>query len=239
MILIYTKVNILAVNKNNIKGMLFLKKYIVIGVVAISFIYSSIINNHTEISQAQTEKSNKSNLDVENIINQIKEKQKKINPKQEIIDYINYVCDKKGLPRQIGLAIAWTESDMTQFNKNNNTYFNKNKDGSTDWGIMQINDVAWKNDFNFDRIKSDWKYNIEIGLSIAIVNYNKAVKSNEENIIKATHSGYNAGEGFIWRYRFTKQEAPNKNCYGELVNGYDIRDINFWNNYINSPWEVK
>jgi hypothetical protein len=144
---------------------------------------------------------------------------------KQIADYIKLQCRSKGLPQQIGLAIAWTESKMTQFTKGGSTIKNENKDpssgkiASTDWGIMQINDYSWGEDFDFARIKSNWKYNIEKGIFIAKIKYDEAIKRKEPNLARATYSGYNSGSYFD---RYIKEN--------------DQRDINFWNYYLNSPW---
>jgi RHS repeat-associated protein len=145
--------------------------------------------------------------------------------RQEIIDYITQQCEKIGLSVQIGLATAWTESGMKQFYDNGKTSICENKDKnnnltSTDWGMMQINDKAWNGVFDFNDIKSDWQYNVNAGLGIALMNYMAAEKAEESDLARATYSGYNAGTGNMDRYRTES----------------DYRDINFWNNYQNSPW---
>ncbi|MBN1115404.1 MAG: hypothetical protein JXA66_08690 [Oligoflexia bacterium] len=64
--------------------------------------------------------------------------------KQEVINYIAEQCRKKGLPEQVGLAIAWLENRMKQFTNSrpacNENRSKNNKLLSADWGIMQIND---------------------------------------------------------------------------------------------------
>ena len=144
--------------------------------------------------------------------------------RQEVIDYIKKECERIGLPEQIGLAIAWTESRMKQYDEKGKPLAGENKkDGktvSTDWGIMQINDYAHKGEFDFDQIKNDWEYNITAGLSYALDCYNAAVKAGETNIAGATYSGYNAGISNNDRYRTED----------------DNRDRNFSNFYENSPW---
>jgi len=153
--------------------------------------------------------------------------------KQEVINYIIQQCTKKGLPIQIVLAIAWMENKLVQF-KNNNPVGNKNRDKkgkliSTDWGIMQINDVAWKNTYDSNKIKNDWKYNIDAGIDIIKKSYdvanvlnegNKGSNSYADNLAQATYSGYNAGVANISRYRIK----------------HDERDKIFWDIYKTSPW---
>ena len=50
-----------------------------------------------------------------------------VNPsKQEVINYIRERCRIIGLPEQLGLATAATESEMTQFNKDGSPLGNSN-----------------------------------------------------------------------------------------------------------------
>ncbi len=162
--------------------------------------------------------------------------------KQEVADYITEQCQIIGIPAQLGLATAATESNLNQFNKDGTPLRGSNSD-STDWGIMQVNDKAWGDVFDFNRIKTDWKYNVRAGLQILKDSYDSAVKNNEsskganssmENLARAAYSGYNAGAGNVWRYRTTIEDAPKTGPYDVLSNeGYDIRDIRFWNHYQN------
>ena len=76
------------------------------------------------------------------------DKNSAVNPSyQEIVNYINDQCNAIGIPVDIGLAIAWTESGMTQFGEKDKAKKCINKEGeitSTDWGgneakIIRVN----------------------------------------------------------------------------------------------------
>jgi hypothetical protein len=164
-----------------------------------------------------------------------------INPtKQQVVDYIYKQCREIGIPERLGLATASTESEMTQFNKDGTPYRHSNP-GSTDWGIMQINDKAWGERYDLDRIKTDWQYNVRAGLEILKYSYDAAVKNGEgdkgpgvtiQNLARAAYSGYNAGVANVWRYRTPVHDATKTGSYDVLNNeGYDLRDIRFWDNY--------
>lgn len=164
-----------------------------------------------------------------------------INPsRQEVIAYITEQCRELGIPEQLGLATAITESGMTQFNKDGTPCRNFNP-SSSDWGIMQINDKAWGDIYDMERIKSDWKYNVRAGLEILRDCYQAAVKNNEDikggnsgdqNLARAAYSAYNSGIASLWRYRTPVDAAPKTAPYAVLDDeGYDLRDIRFWNNY--------
>jgi hypothetical protein len=160
--------------------------------------------------------------------------------KQQVAEYIIEQCREIGIPEQLGLATASTESEMTQFNKNGVPYQNNNP-SSTDWGIMQINDKAWGDRYDLNLLKTDWKYNVRAGLQILKNSYDIAIKNSEgnkgpgatnQNLARAAYSGYNAGPANVWRYRTPIQEAPKTGLYDVLnKEGYDIRDIRFWDNY--------
>lgn len=143
----------------------------------------------------------------------------------EIVSYIKTKCAAIGLPEDIGLAIAWTESSMTQFYNNGSTKKNDNYVNgvidSTDWGIMQLNDKSWGTTYDFNKIKTDWRYNVDSGLSVALNRYNEAIRLGEENIPRATYSGYNTWSN-IDRYRTEN----------------DPRDTHFWDYYQNKPWNT-
>ncbi|GKX28612.1 hypothetical protein SH1V18_10920 [Vallitalea longa] len=139
---------------------------------------------------------------------------------KEIVDYIKNKCNEIGLPEDIGLAIAWTESGMTQFKGDNIPEANINKNSSQDWGIMQLNDRYWGD--NLERIQNDWKYNIDCGLGYAYDRYNKAIQLGEKDLARATYAGYNSGSN-LDRYRTES----------------DSRDERFFKKYQTKPWEDK
>lgn len=139
--------------------------------------------------------------------------------KQDIIAYITEKSKSIGLDTRTALATAYTESGLTQF-INGDTYISKNAN-SNDIGIYQINDISWKDQYNLDKISNDWKYNIDVGLSILKDKFDNAVKSNAKNPSQSAYSAYNTGSD-----------------YNRYLNLSDTRDKNFLNNYNTKPWEV-
>jgi len=160
--------------------------------------------------------------------------------KQQVAEYIIGECREIGIPEQLGLATAATESEMTQFNKDGNPFRHSNSD-STDWGIMQVNDKAWGDQYDLNLLKTDWQYNVKAGLQILKHSYDAALKNSEgmkgpgdpnQNLARAAYSGYNAGAGNIWRYRTPVQDASRTGLYDVIDHeGFDMRDIRFWDNY--------
>ena len=138
-----------------------------------------------------------------------------VNPnRNEMMDYINNVASKKGVPSDIALATAWTESEMTQF-KNGQVY----KDND-DYGLMQINHKSWSDTYDWNRVSNDWKYNVDSGMTILSDRYRKAVSMGLDPA-RGAYSGYNT-------YSNLDRYATEN----------DSRDTNFFRNYQGAPWRA-
>jgi len=131
----------------------------------------------------------------------------------EISNYIRQECVKVGLPVQLGYAIAWTESGWTQFTNSGDPYGSV----TNDWGIMQINQDAHPS--AFPQAKTDWRFNVRLGIQYAAEKFNKAIELREQVIERATYSAYNTGSNYS-RYRTEN----------------DPRDTRFWSIYQTCPW---
>jgi biotin carboxyl carrier protein len=151
---------------------------------------------------------------------------------RQIVDCISNKCAELGMPVEIGLATAWTESDMTHYGVGGGVLHH-----GDDWGIMQINDISHA--AQFPRVQNDWKYNCEYGVSYLNEHYIKAKKLGEENIARATYCGYNSGSWYS-RYRtYRDPYGQDHHQQDENHNGYDDRDENFFNYYTTQPWNSK
>jgi len=133
----------------------------------------------------------------------------------EVANYIRSTCSSRGLPFEIGLAIAWTESGWNQFNSDGSPL------GSStgDWGIMQINESAHPG--AFPGVKEDWKANVRYGVNYAFEKFVKAKNTYQSthDIARATYSAYNTGSD-----------------YSRWEDTVDQRDVNFYDHYTNTPW---
>lgn len=68
------------------------------------------------------------------------------------------------LPPEVLRAIALQESDGVQWDANGNPVRNDNSNGTTDWGVMQLNTDGWLGDgLDVSRAQSDEAYNVEMG----------------------------------------------------------------------------
>lgn len=151
----------------------------------------------------------------------------------EIIDYLTSRANSLGIPSRLALATAWTESEMTQFISDGSPFQSTVPDpngpnGREDsWGIMQIHFPSHGSAFNTSRLKNDWQYNIDSGLTILKEKYehpdNRAEHIHPNGMIRGAYCGYNSGSNFS---RYRTADPP------------DARDVNFWNHYTERSWEA-
>jgi soluble lytic murein transglycosylase-like protein len=99
-----------------------------------------------------------------------------------------------GVPLRLAAAVAKHESNFKVDLVNEKT---------GDYGVMQVNDRSWfgnqvadKQGFVFtvdgDRVKTDWKYNVRVGMAILRDAYQKARLAAPNDVVRATHALYNA-----------------------------------------------
>lgn len=63
-------------------------------------------------------------------------------------------------------AIAWVESYWTQYGPDGETFQHVNRNGSSDWGVMQVNDATMYKGWDLDKVKNSLQYNIRVGVRI-------------------------------------------------------------------------
>lgn len=125
----------------------------------------------------------------------------------EAISYITEQAKANGLPPELALATAMTESNMRQFKKDGSPVINVNKGGSRDIGMFQINERQWGKKYDTERLAEDWKYNARAGVEILKGAYEYAVRQKEPDPIRAAYSVYNGGPDDVSRYR--TENHPN------------------------------
>lgn len=142
----------------------------------------------------------------------------------ELKEYTERVCKEYGVSHSIVLGIIWNES---RFNSNAT---NLNSNGTTDYGLMQLNDVTF--DFLSETIglKSmdelyDAKTNILAGVNI-LSHYKEDTNNDLIALIK-----YQVGEGGYQSMLQTGSE-PNKAFYS-VVNKSNLFDKIISNNEMN------
>ncbi|MFZ5985824.1 MAG: peptidoglycan DD-metalloendopeptidase family protein [Bacillota bacterium] len=163
----------------------------------------------------------------------------------QIVNYIIKRCREIGIPENMGLATAWTESEMTQFNSKGSTFI-----AGKDHGLMQINighkkgasDWGKLDESEWNKILVNWRFNVDYGLNYLKYCYDTAKKANEDekgyqeaikktysifwasglikeqNLARAAYSMYNAN--VTWRYRTKKTDAPDPSKYSKLIIAY-------------------
>ncbi|MCL4514279.1 MAG: RHS domain-containing protein [Firmicutes bacterium] len=141
-----------------------------------------------------------------------------VNPTpKEVEDYIRQKAREMQIPVEIALATAKQESMLKQFDSQGQPLRNP---GTPDWGLMQINEGTANlllNSFDINRLKWDWKYNVDCGMKVLKESYNAARKiyKDPDSIARGTYGYYNGGPDAIRRWETE----------------IDDRDIGFWNYY--------
>lgn len=124
-----------------------------------------------------------------------------------------------GVPAELAYAVAWTESNWTQWNRYDRTVISR----GGDHGLMQIN-VAVHTSYNVRKIDWDLEYSVRAGMDILKYAYDYAIDvgyKGEENIFRAAYGVYNGGR--------RGSSRPWKKS--------DPRDANFHRHLKNKPWE--
>lgn len=139
------------------------------------------------------------------------------------VNFIKRIAGELGLPEDLALAVAQTESGMNQWKKDGS--LNANKGG--DYGMMQINKSAHPDVFNSKTmdIINNWKHNVIYGLIYLRKCYNEAFNRGYtgDDLLKATYSNYNSNSCSA----YTK---PNHEAYGHVKNFWDAYNKKVWNN---------
>jgi RHS repeat-associated protein len=118
---------------------------------------------------------------------------------QQIKEYVTDEAKAYGVPANIAIATVQRESS---FNPN---AMHRNKNGTTDYGLMGLNSTNLKPGVkltgangkafavNGSRARTDWKYNVVVGMSILKGSYTFASGHAPNDVAAATYARYNAG----------------------------------------------
>ena len=127
--------------------------------------------------------------------------------KSEIMKKIKKVANKKGIPSEILMGIAYTESRFRQFNNGKPLISFDN----VSYGIMQINHVAHP-EYNVEKLKNDIDYNINAGAEILLNKWGYAFL-NKPIIPKVNNSDPRIIENWyfaVWAYNgWSESNNPN------------------------------
>lgn len=147
--------------------------------------------------------------------------------KKQKVTFIKRIARELGLPEDLALAVAQTESGMMQWKEDGSI---KTNDGG-DYGIMQINKSAHPDIFNSKTmdIINNWKHNVIYGLMYLKACYNDAVgqRYTGDDLLKATYSNYNSNSCSA----YIKPSHPAHVYVKEHVrNFWDAYNEKVWNN---------
>jgi hypothetical protein len=128
----------------------------------------------------------------------------------------------RDLFRNMVLATAWQESCWRQFVVKDRKFVPL-KSGTTDVGLMQINERVWRGFYNLQKLRWDIGYNSAAGAEVLLdylVKY--ALRQGEHkrpggssNLARASYSAYNGGPGQVARYR--RKDVPSAHRKIDLV----------------------
>ena len=151
--------------------------------------------------------------------------QTQTNPSQGRIEqYVGQQANAYGVPTKIGIAVVQQESSFNP----NAINKNRNKSGtvvSTDYGLMMINDKTFFGKqlsdangrsftVNGDKVRSDWEYNVGVGMAILKGAYIFAGRHAPDDLPAATYARYNAGRA--WELYRTPGTQVYKDVQGFL-----------------------
>lgn len=121
---------------------------------------------------------------------------------QQIKTYATNEATAYGIPGRLGLSVLEHENPKLDINA---SY--KNTNGTTDYGLMMVNSGNFGRRIagpdgksvtvNGSKVKSDWRYNIFVGMSILNVSYRFARKNAPNDVPAATYARYNSWSA--WR----------------------------------------
>ncbi|MBU5451501.1 RHS repeat-associated core domain-containing protein, partial [Acetivibrio sp. MSJd-27] len=143
--------------------------------------------------------------------------------KEQMKNYIVQSAWNRGVPVDLALATAMTESSINQILPSTGRVDN----GGGDYGVMQINSVHFdkgsKTTVNGKDIVNNWQNNVDYGIDYLSKCYNEAVSYGYtgDDLLKATYSNYNSGS-----------------CSGYRKNAEVCAHVNnFWRVYTNKEWQ--
>ena len=140
---------------------------------------------------------------------------------EEVLEYAKVVEKKQGVPAEIIYGIAAVESEFHQFIGTNPFV---TKDGGI--GLMQVTPKASKlgKEISIDRLKWDWRYNVDVAVSILIDKYNRvpevlntsAISPKKWYLALWAYNGY-AGENNPHQLPMVVRGEKKTKAYQDLV----------------------
>ena len=184
-------------------------------------IVNDIINSPLISQRSRIDKIINRPLEFKNLI-KYGDGTEKNNNKYQIINYIIKKSTEEGIPIQLALATAFTESSFIHFKGN---AVNEN---NGDYGLMQINinahPKAFEDKTKYGDIVNNWHDNVDYGLIFLKQCYNEARSYGYtgNDLIKATYSNYNSGSCSAYK-------NPSHQAYNNVNN--------FWGCYTKMSWK--
>lgn len=138
-----------------------------------------------------------------------------------VLAMLEFASEEYGIPLDLLLATAWTESKWTQWGSDGTVLI-----GGHDYGLMQINKDTWASTYDWDELSSDVRVNIHAGATISKWSYDYAKSKGYtgDDLARAAYAVYNGGPDAVHR-PWDTSSAWRQN------------DLNFESYYNGRSWE--
>ncbi len=133
----------------------------------------------------------------------------------EIAKAMQELSGQHGVPTEIMKGIAWRESNVQQWRSDGRLVINPKDCG---YGMMQLTGATARQ-FDVDRLKSDWRYNLEAGVKVLVQKWKRAerkglVPANDPEARRVLENWYYA-IAFYWG---GQTESYLRKIYGHIEN---------------------
>jgi hypothetical protein len=137
-------------------------------------------------------------------------------------EMLELAAEQYGVPLDLLMATAWTESKWTQWTSSGATLVG----GGEDYGLMQINVNTWSGEYDWSEIEGDVRENIRAGAEILKWSYDYAKDRGYtgKKLAQAAYAVYNGGPSAVSRPWDTG--SP-----------WRQNDLNFESHYDGRSWE--
>ena len=163
--------------------------------------------------------------------------------KQDLKEYTSQVCDEYGVDYSLALGVIYNESRF----KSGLTHMNSN--GTTDYGLMQVNEVNFKylnKTLGITSMNQLLDDRVGIRCGVYLLAYHKNATGNDSAALlryqvgEGTYRKYvksgkhtNDTHGRVWQYRDIYHEYLNQTIAESKLNGFAKRDpiesiLNTW-----------
>ena len=135
---------------------------------------------------------------------------------------LDQVAAEQGIPAELLYAVAWTESNWTQWRRDGSPVVSR----TGDIGLLQLSPAAWGDRHDMEQAKEDLLYNARAGAKVLRWAYNIARRKGHRgnDLLRSTYAVFNGGPG-----------AHDRPWKRSVWSGHDR---NFQRNLQRKPWNA-